>query len=157
MIDDDWVIEDVSDVGVRIRNTRSDHHATLAKDHVHHYTSDLGRSADGLKHGFLTLTVQPFLQGNDLWVRPTLRPGEPLKPPRVEIIEKWVDLNYPAKSGIQKRLEAEGSRVVWCQDSKLAQKVDLERWEVVVEPDANGVLTKFRTKSGPDQTLIKKC
>ena len=78
-------------------------------------------------------------------------------PPAPEIVEKWVDFRYPSDSGLQTRLEAAGYRVAWCLDSKLARKLDLEGWEIVVEPGDNSILSKFRLKDRPaDQTLIKK-
>jgi hypothetical protein len=155
-IDDDWIIEEVSDSGVRISDSRG-HVTILGKDHIHHFTSNPDRSRTGIPHGFLTLNVQVFLQGNRLWVRPCARPGEPVRPQRAEPAEKWVDLMYPLDSGLQQKLEAAGYRVRWCLDTKLSRRIDLEGWEIVVEPDTHGVLTKFRIKDRPaDQTLIKK-
>src|SRR3989338_5231357 len=86
--DDDWIIQEVSTAGVRVSNTRTDHHTTLGKDHIHHFTSNPDRSQTGVQHGFLTLNVQLFLQGNRLWVRPNARPGEPVMPQLGEAIEK---------------------------------------------------------------------
>ena len=88
-----------------------------------------------------------------------------LEPPRKggagnaapQVVEKWVDFKYPSDSGLQAKLEATGYRVAWCLDNKLARKIELDGWEVVIEPDQNGVPTKFRLKDRPaDQTLIKK-
>lgn len=62
--------------------------------------------------------------------------------------EKWVDLNYPLDSGLQVRLESQGYKVGWCQDTKLSRKLDLEEWEVVIEPDGNGTPSKFRLRIG---------
>lgn len=156
-MDDDWIIDAISTSGVRISNIRTGHTTILGKDHVHHFTSNPDRSQGGIRHGFLTLNVQVFLQGNKLWVRPNSRPGEPVKPQRVEVIEKWVDLSYPSDSGIQHTLEATGYRVRWCFDSELSRKIDLEGWEIVVVRDEQGMPTKFRLKDWPaDQTLIKR-
>jgi hypothetical protein len=156
-IDDDWIIDEVSTAGVRVSNVRTGHVTTLGKDHVHHFTSNPDRSRAGILYGFLTLNVQVFLQGNKVWVRPNARPGEPLKPRLDEVVEKWVDIKYPFDSGLQRRLEAAGYRVAWCLDTNLSRKIDLENWEIVVAPDAQGVPTKFRLKDRPaDQTLIKR-
>lgn len=156
-MDDDWTIDEVSTAGVRVSNIRTGHVTTLGKDHVHHFTSNPDRSRTGIPHGFLILNVQVFLQGNRLWVRPNARPGESVKPQLVEVIEKWVDFNYPFDSGLQRTLEAAEYRVAWCLDTKLSRKIDLEGWEIVVEPDAQGVPTKYRLKDRPaDQTLIKR-
>ncbi len=154
---DDWIVQDVSSAGVRISNVRTGHATTLGPDHIHHFTSNPDRSVGGLQYGFFILHVQVFLQGNQLWVRPNPRPGEAVKPPAVDVEEKWVDFRYPTDSGLQRRLEAAGYRVAWCLDSRLSRRTDLEGWEVVVEPDDRGSLTKFRLKDRPDdQTLIKK-
>ena len=156
-IDDDWIIDEVSIAGVRISNNRTGHVTTLGKDHVHHFMSSPDRSRMGIPHGFLTVNVQVFLQGNRRWIRPNARPGGPVRPQRAEVIDKWVDFRYPSDSGLQHKLEAAGYRVAWCLDTKLSRKIDLEGWEIVVEPDAQGVLTKSRPKDRPaDQTLIKR-
>lgn len=77
-------------------------------------------------------------------------------PPAPEAVEKWVDFGYPSDSGLQAQLEAAGYSVRWCSDKQLARKLDLEGWEIVVESSDNGVLSKFRLKTRPDdQTLIK--
>lgn len=156
-VDDDWIIEGISNAGIRISNTRTGHATTLGEDHIHHFTTNPGRSQAGIQHGFLTLTVQVFLQGRKLWILPNGRPGEAVKPKPEEISEKWVDSKYPFDSGLQKSIEADGYRVAWCLDTSLARKIDLEGWEIVVEPDAQGVRTMFRLKDRPaSQTLIKK-
>jgi hypothetical protein len=155
-VDYDWIISDVSAEGVRISNPSTGHTTLLGKDHIHHFTSDPDRSQTGIRHGFLTLNVQVFLRGNKLWVRPSARPGEAVETQTDQVVEKWVDISYPSDSGLQQRLEAAGFRVAWCLDAKLPRKIDLEHWEVVIEPDAGG-RTKFRLKDQPsDQTLIKK-
>ena len=72
-------------------------------------------------------------------------------------VEKWVDFKYPSDSGLQARLEQEGYKVAWCLDNKLARKVDLEGWEIVVELDAQGILSRYRLKDRPDnQTFVRK-
>jgi hypothetical protein len=76
-IDDAWLIESVTDDGVRIFLPRTGHGRTLGFDHIHQYTSD--RVHQGVKYGFLTLNVQLSIQGSDVKVTPT-RPGEPVPP-----------------------------------------------------------------------------
>jgi hypothetical protein len=113
-------------------------------------------SSSGINHGFLTLNDQVFLSGSECWVRPNSRPGEPVKLERDEVVEKWVDLRYPFDSGIQRKLDADGYRVAWSLDTNLVRRIELEGWEIVIEPDAQGVPTKFRVKDRPaDQTLIR--
>lgn len=155
-IADDWLIEAVSVDGVRIRNARTDHTTRLGKDHIYDYISNPDQSQGGIKYGFLTLRVQIFLKPRGLSMAPTRRPGESVEPPAVEIIEKWVSSDYPARSGLKARLEAAGDSVAFAWDSKLAD-LALQGWEIVIEPDAQGVLTKFRfDQAGPHQTLVKK-
>jgi len=154
---DDWIGQEVSSAGVRISNVLTGHATTLGPDHIHHFTSNPDRSTGGLQYGFLVLHVQVFLRGNELWVRPNSRPGEPVRPPAVQVTEKWVDFRYPSDSGLQPKLEAAGYRVAWCLETYLSRRIDLEGWEVVIEPDDHGRLTKFRLRDRPaDQTLIKK-
>jgi len=96
--------------------------------------------------------IVEFLRGQRVSEMPT-----PASAPAPAPVEKWVDSNYPRDSGLQTTLEAAGYKIVWCLDTKLALRVDLEGWEVVVESDAQGVVSKFRLKDRPaDQTLIKK-
>ncbi len=156
-IDDDWLIEEVTADGVRIKNVRTGHTTTLGKDHIYDWRSNPDRSQAGVKCGFLVLKVQIYLKPKGLSITPNARPGETVEPPRVEVVEKWVASDYPTRSGIQKRLETNGYRISWCADAKLTQKTDVEGWEIVIEHDAQGVLTKFRfDEVGPHQTLIKK-
>jgi len=154
---DDWLIQEVTDTGVRISNIRTGHVITLGKDHVHHFTSNPDRSiAYGLQYGFLTLLIQIYLQGNSFEIRPCSRPGERLPPPPIIIEKKWVDLMYPSDSGIQAKLESLGYRVAWCFDSGLARKVELEGWEVVVEKDLLGMPTSFYLRDKPENQILIK-
>ena len=59
------------------------------------------------------------------------------------LLEKWVDVDYPARSGLKAELEAAGYSVTFAWDSKLA-KLELKGSETVIEPDSQGVLTKYR-------------
>jgi hypothetical protein len=155
-LDDDWIIEEVSADGVRVKNLRTHHTTTLGKDHIYDYISNPDRSQNGIKHGFLTLKVQIFLKPKDLSITPTSRPGESVEPPTVEIAEKWVNADYPARSGLKAQLEAVGYSLAWAWDRNLAD-LGLKGWEIVIAPDAQGVLTKFRfDEVGPHQTLVKK-
>ena len=153
---DDWIIEEVSAEGVRIKNVRTDHTTTLGKDHIYDYVSNPDRSKGGPKHGFLTLKVQLFLTSKEVSITPTSRPGESVEPAVVQIQERWVDADYPARSGLKAQLEAAGYSLGWAWDSKLAE-LEVKGWETVIEPDAQGVLTKFRfDEVGPHQTLVRK-
>lgn len=154
---DDWRIERIVDNDVVVlRNIHTDHFAELGKDHIYDFRSNPSRSKNGTKHGFLILKVQVFIQGANLWLRPNAKPGEPLPTPPVHIAEKWVDIRYPSDSGILANLESLGYRVAWCFDSRLARKVELEDWEVVVEKDNRGMPTSFHLRDKPEnQVLIK--
>jgi hypothetical protein len=156
-IDDDWIIEDASPAGARIRNTRTDHVTVLAPDHIHHYTSNPGRSRGGLTYGFFTLLIQIYLQGPNLRITPNPKPGERVPPNVPQIVEKWVDLNYAFDSGLLKKLQDEGYAVRWAIDKHLARALDLDGWQIVIEPD-QGVLTKFRVRDrgGDHHTLLKR-
>lgn len=69
-IDGDWLIEEVADVGIKIRNIATDHTTKLGYDHIHHYTSNPDKEFDDLKHGFLSLNVQVFFNATELWIEP---------------------------------------------------------------------------------------
>jgi hypothetical protein len=71
-IDDEWIIEQIGDSGVTINNPRTRHSKLLGFDHIHNYKSDPSKDFDGLKHGFLVLTVQLILDGWHVHVEPIL-------------------------------------------------------------------------------------
>lgn len=71
--------------------------------------------------------------------------------------EKWVDLKYPSDSGLKQQLEAEGFRVAWCMEDKLARRLDLEGWELVTQELEGGSQVILKVQDWPyNQTLIKK-
>jgi hypothetical protein len=101
MIDDDWAIRDVSATGVRIENISTGHTKVLGPDHIHHYTSNPDRKAPGVTYGFLTLMVQLFLQGHQVLVRPTARPGE-----RVTLDGRSMEEHAARATLLDRRLDA---------------------------------------------------
>ena len=54
---DDWLITEADDTRLKIQNVRTGHETVLAKDHIHHYTSNPHRVTNGREHAFLTLLV----------------------------------------------------------------------------------------------------
>jgi hypothetical protein len=89
-LDDDWRVESVSAQGVRIKNICTDHIATLGLDHIHHYTSNPGRSTGGNTCGFFTLNVQIYIRGKSIGITPT-RPGEPPPPNVLRVVDTVVN------------------------------------------------------------------
>ena len=76
--DDDWKVEAVdSDGSVLVTSQRGGQSFTLAKDHVHSFTSNPQGSRNSAAVGFLSLKVQPYSDGGTIRVRPVSRPGEP--------------------------------------------------------------------------------
>ncbi len=70
---------------------------------------------------------------------------------------RWVDLNYPADSGLLHQLEIRGYEVRWGRDDLLARRLDIEGWELVEQELEDGRRVSFKIKDRPyDQTLIKK-
>ena len=70
-VDDVWLVAEVADDGVvELHNNRTGHIAKLGADHVHHFDSDPVSDADGLAHGFFTLTVQVVVRGAQLRLEP---------------------------------------------------------------------------------------
>ena len=87
IMDDDWLLQEVEDQQVRIRNIRTDHVALLGFSQIREYVTDPKREFDGLRHGFLELKVQLFLRGPELVIEPrpsSAKPHAPRKaaPPR---------------------------------------------------------------------------
>ncbi len=76
IVDDDWLVQEIEkDVGVSLRNIRTDHIALLAFDQIRSYLADPKREFDGLRHGFLNLRVQIYLRGDKLVIEPYGRPA----------------------------------------------------------------------------------
>lgn len=158
LLNDDWRVREITAKGIKIDNLRTGHTTTLAFDHIHHFTSNPERSrASDQEYGFLSLHVQMYVRAREISFRPNLRPGERVDPPRVEILEKSVNIDYPVTSGIQQKLEGFGYKLQWCNEPRVAEKCEVEGWEVVIERDNNGALNKFRLKTRPhDQILLKQ-
>jgi hypothetical protein len=70
IMDDDWLLQEVEDQQVRLRNIRTDHVASLGFNQIRDYVTDPKREFDGLRHGFLELKVQVFLRGPELVIEP---------------------------------------------------------------------------------------
>jgi hypothetical protein len=71
-IDDDWLIEEVTADGVRIKNVRTHHTTTLGRDHIYDWRSNPDRSQAGVKYGFLVLKVQISLKPKGLSITPNV-------------------------------------------------------------------------------------
>jgi hypothetical protein len=157
-VSDDWLITDVTADRLLITNTRTQHQTVLAKDHVHHFTSDLIRSPDGSDHGFLTLLVQIFIQGDAIKIRPCIRPGERLAPaPVVEVSDKWVDMFYPGQVRLEQKLGLSPNTLAWCHESRLPGLVAMGAAEVVLEPDSPGRVSRLRFRDSPEpQVLVRR-
>lgn len=69
-LDDDWIVIEANDRGVRLQNVRTHHTPLLGFDHVHHYVTDPARDWNGLRHGFLDLNVQLTLSGCNVSTEP---------------------------------------------------------------------------------------
>lgn len=153
--DDDWFIQGVEGDMIRIAHPGGIS-TVLAKDHIHHFTSDPARSGGDSRKGFLTLNVQLFLQGANAWIRPTLRPGEALPPPPRVVEEVLVNLNYCVESGLQARLAEQGYTLVWSKESHVQQRIAAGGWERVVEDDVQGHLRQFRVKDRIEDLILLK-
>lgn len=69
-IDDDWLVGHFTSEGVPISH-HTGHGTTLGYDLIYGFTSDSRR---GYNFGFLTLTAQIHIAGDDLWIEPNVRP-----------------------------------------------------------------------------------
>jgi hypothetical protein len=91
-VDDDWLIQNVDDDGVRISNPHTGHWTILGFDQIHHRTTDPTR---GPGYGSLTLNIQLCIGGNSLWSEPAIRPGQSL-PDQFEGVRGWQRKDDPA-------------------------------------------------------------
>ena len=73
-IDDDWLVVDTTQVGLRLSNTRTGHSILLPYDHIHDFRSDPSEHPREVKRGFLVLLSQVWLQGNRAGIEPLMRP-----------------------------------------------------------------------------------
>jgi hypothetical protein len=154
---EDWIIESVSDTEIGLSDTQMGGlSTTLGKDYVHHWTSNPSRSvAGGLQYGFLTLTVQMFIQDDKISYMPCSRPGERVNPLSAPVAELYVDLRYAQTSGIEARLNAEGYRGAWVRAS-LLPGLEFEGWETVVANDRHGMPTSFHVRTRPENMVYVK-
>jgi hypothetical protein len=71
-----------------------------------------------------------------------------------QVTEQIVDMNYPVRSGMQTRLEADGYSLSWVRRERVHGLVDIEGYEEVVEADRQGRAASFRTTDG--MVLLKR-
>jgi hypothetical protein len=71
-----------------------------------------------------------------------------------DVTEEIVDMNYPVRSGMQARLEADGYSLSWVRRERVHGLVDIEGYEEVVEADKQGRSASFRTTDG--MVLLKR-
>ncbi|WP_374556532.1 hypothetical protein [Aquitalea pelogenes] len=75
----DWVILDFpEDKKVRLCHQPSSRIVVLGKDHLFNFVTNSLRSTSEQEFGFLRLHVQIYLKGDQVGIRPTVRPGERL-------------------------------------------------------------------------------
>jgi hypothetical protein len=155
-MDEDWLIQaGPTDETIQISRIAG-HSFPLAKDQIHHFTSDPIRTIGDMRYGMLTLLVQIYIQSNDVKTRPTVQPGVPVPPPEIRIEDRAVDFRYPTDTGLQQRLETAGYKISWVNESRLARLVEIDGWEIVIEQTPTG-LARFRAKDRhDDQVLVKK-
>jgi len=144
--DDWWLIQSVEDDGVIIADPRTGHFRLLGYDHIQKFTSD-GVKA-GAKRGYLTLHVQIFVQGNDVRVVPNARPGESVPAKTPAVVEKTVEFQYPNITGLAAQLTGEGWDLGWVRSDQVESRIAVGGWQIVLEPDSYGGLSRFRTRDG---------
>jgi len=154
---EDWIIARVTDSELQLNEAvELGLSTTIGRDAVHHFTSNPSRSVPGgVQYGFLNLMVQMFIQNDRITYRPCSRPGERVPPMPSPIVEKWVTFNFPAESGLQRKLEQTGFRVAWAMISRLPL-LELQGWEIVVEPDRHGMPTSFHLRDSPENQVFVK-
>ena len=156
-VSDDWLITEANDDRLKIKNLRTNHETVLAKDHIHHFTSNPHSVTNGQEHAFVTLLVQLYIQNDRVTIEPCLRPGERLAPPPVpEVVDEWVDLMYPT-SGIVQKLGIDDSALAWVRESRVAALTAMGTAEVVLVPETSGKLKRYRMRDSPEpQMLVRR-
>ena len=154
---EDWMITRVMNDHVQISEATVMGLTTkLGTDAIASFTSDPSRSVAGsLQYGLLLLKVRMYIQGINITVVSCPQPGQRVPPPAVRIADQQVDLDYPAASGLQRRLEGDGYRTSWVAASRLAS-LELEGWEVVAEPDRYGMPTRYHVATRPENLVYVK-
>jgi hypothetical protein len=153
-VSDDWLITEADDARLKIQNVRTGHETVLAKDHIHHYTSNPHRVTSGQEHAFLTLLVQLYIQNDRITIKPCLRPGERLAPPPVpEVVDEWVDLMYPTID-IAQKLGIDPNTLGWARESSVATSTANGATEVVLMPESTGNLKRFRVRTSPESLIL---
>ena len=70
---------------------------------------------------------------------------------------KWVNLQFPARAGIEEELRAQGFKLQWAAEDQLAELIDVEGWEVeVIERDGKRFILRVADRVRRSLTLIKK-
>jgi hypothetical protein len=154
---EDWIIVSVGKEGIRLDEANQMGLTTvIGTDAVHHYTGNPSRStAGGLQYGFLMLTLQMVVRSGKIDFLQCERPGVRVPPPSVRIVDLAVDMHHPEAIGLQQRLEAEGYRTRWARESRVAT-LEREGWEVVAEPDAHGMPTRYHVVTRPENAVYMK-
>jgi hypothetical protein len=67
----------------------------------------------------------------------------------VQIVDKWVNLAYPEKSGITEKLTAEGYDLRWRTANEESELVDLQGWEPVLVDQADGTRARLKIRDHP--------
>jgi hypothetical protein len=157
--DEEWLLQEVSADGETL--TLSDQRVAglrtkIGADVVHHFDTDHSR---GAHHGLLMLKQQMCIQAGTISFRLCFRPGERVDPPPpIEVTRVAVSFDFLQKSGIEKRLEAEGFEVSGVIALRLAE-LELKGWECVVENDRYGRPTIYYlpdSRPGMDLIFIKR-
>ena len=152
-VSDDWLITEAREDRLKIKNVRTGHETVLAKDHIHHYTSNPHRVTAGHEHGFLTLLVQLYIQNDRITIKPCLRPGERLPPPPTfEVVDECVDLMYPV-SKVAQRLGIDPNTLAWARESTVATSTAKGTAEVIFMPES-GKLKRFRVQTSPESLIL---
>jgi hypothetical protein len=156
---EDWIIRSVSATAIEVEDAGFlSRIVRLGRDHIHSFATDPQRDgAGGVHYGMLKLYVQMYISPvPPVWYEPCVRPGERVPPPLSQIKELFVDFQYPVKSAIQQKLTDAGYRVAWVREVHLPG-LELDGYEVVVEPDRQGKPTSFhlRNPNNDNQVLVK--
>jgi hypothetical protein len=147
VVDEDWIVEAVTDEFISLKSVGLSHVALLGKDHVKNFATDPNRATDGLDHGFLILLVQVFINGTKLWTIPTPMPGMPVPPPS--------NLEFRARAIFAPEAERLLRRLIGLLDRVLVNYRETSRGQPASPGDSWPTLKPFKPTVFPAAPQLK--
>jgi hypothetical protein len=75
--------------------------------------------------------------------------SNPHTPRAAEIVDHWVNMEYPQKLGLIEKLKADGYDVYWERATDEATRIDVEGWEHVIVERPDGTHARLKIRDAP--------